>query len=82
MIQMRVRQDNDFDGIGANRKRLPIALAQLFETLKQSAINKDAMIVNFEKVLGTGDGPRGAKASEGHVKSFRRCARRESYPLF
>jgi len=48
MIEVRMRQHDGMDRIGANRQRLPVALTQLFQSLKQPAVNKHASAVGLD----------------------------------
>jgi len=67
MIEMRVRQDDRVNRIGAERERAPVALAQLLQPLKQSRVNEDAVAAGVEKMLRTGDRAGGAKTRQcGH----------------
>src|SRR3954452_9727946 len=52
VIDVRVGEDDGVDGVGRDRQRAPIALAQLLETLEQTAIDEDALAVNVDEMLG------------------------------
>ena len=51
VIDMRVGEDDGVDGFGRNRQRRPVAQAQLLQALEQSAIEQDAMAIDFEQCL-------------------------------
>src|SRR5262245_43533709 len=68
MIQVRVGKDDRVHIGRANRERMPVSLAKILQTLKQSAINKDAFAAGFEQVFGSGDCPRSAEKRECHAK--------------
>ena len=51
VIEMRVRQDDRLDRVSANGQRLPVALAQVLQSLKQPAIDEDAVTVHFEEMF-------------------------------
>jgi len=40
---MRVRQDDGFDLVGGNGRRLPVALAPFFLSLEEAAVDEDRM---------------------------------------
>ena len=72
MIQMGVRQHNGVYGGGIDRQRCPVSEAQLFEALKQAAIDENAHFGIFKKIFGAGDGTcRTEKSQFGiHMKTF------------
>ena len=51
MIEMSVGQHHGINALWVDRQRGPIAQAQLFEPLKQAAIDQDAMSICFDQVL-------------------------------
>lgn len=65
---MGVREDDGMHLGGANRQWMPVALAKIFQTLKQSAINKDAFASDLEQMFGTGDRTGRAEKSQRHAK--------------
>ena len=65
MVEVRVGEDDGVDRGGVDRQRLPVALAQLLETLKQPAVDEDAMAVHLEQVLRAGHGAGGAEERQG-----------------
>ena len=69
VIEVRVREHDRVDRVGADRQRLPVALAQLLQSLKQPAVDEHAMAVGVEQMLRTGDGARGAETGQS-VMSF------------
>ena len=54
--------------VGADRQRLPVALAQLLQALKQSAVDEDAVAVDLEQMFRSGDGARRAEKRQRHAK--------------
>ena len=55
VVQMGVGQDNRINVFGWGRARIPIAQAQLFVALKQTAIDQQFFAVVLNAVFGTGD---------------------------
>jgi hypothetical protein len=53
---MGVRQNDGVDVFGWGRARIPIAQAQLFVALKQTAIDQQLFAVVLNAVFGTRDG--------------------------
>jgi hypothetical protein len=53
---MSVRQNDGIDVFGWCRARVPIAQAQLFVALEQTAIDQQFFAVVLNAVFGTGDG--------------------------
>ena len=51
MIEVRVRQNQRVNRRRRNRERLPVAVAQFFESLEQPAIDEDSMSAEVEQVL-------------------------------
>ena len=47
--------------VGRDRQRLPVALAQFLEPLKQAAVDEDPDAGGVEQVLRAGDSARGAQ---------------------
>ncbi len=60
VVDVRVREHHRVDALLGERQILPIAEAQLFETLKEPAIDQHARVFGFQQILGTGDGFGGA----------------------
>ena len=56
VIQVRVREDDGVDRGRRDGERLPIAQAQLFEALKESAVDQDLVVTRVDEVFGPGDG--------------------------
>ena len=56
VVQMGVRQNDGVDVFGWGRARVPIAQAQLFVALKQTAIDQQLFAVVLNAVFGTRDG--------------------------
>jgi hypothetical protein len=56
-----VREDHRIDGVCGNRQRLPIPLAQLLQTLKQTAVDEYPVASCVEEMLGASDGAGGAQ---------------------
>ena len=65
MVEMRVRQHDGIDARRAHRQRLPVPLAQLLESLKQTAVDEHPLAAGLEQVLGAGDGAGGAQECDG-----------------
>ena len=61
MIQVRVREHDCVDVGSAHRKRLPVALAQLLQALKESRVDEHFRGAGIEKVLRARDGTCGAE---------------------
>jgi len=61
MVEMGVGQDHGVDVGGRHRQRLPVQLAQVFQPLKQAAINQNALVTIGEKVFRAGDSSCTAK---------------------
>ena len=51
MIQVGVSQDDRGDRIGRDGKWCPVSQTKLLETLEQPAVDEDAVIARFEKVM-------------------------------
>src|SRR5262245_56385262 len=61
---MRVREHDGVDGLRIDRKRLPVPLAQLLQSLEQAAVDEDALSTRLEQMFRSGDGARGAEKRE------------------
>src|SRR5688572_25470597 len=61
---MRVRQDDGVDPRRIDRKRRPVAIPQLFETLEEAAVDENPTVIDVEQMLGAGDGTGGSKKRE------------------
>src|SRR5439155_25422238 len=64
MIEVRMREDDGVDAPGIDRQRRPVALSQLFEPLKQAAVDQHLMVAQIEQMLRPGDGSRGSEKGE------------------
>jgi hypothetical protein len=71
MIDVPVGEDDGLDRSGRNREAFPIALAEAFLPLEQSAVDEDPLPVMFEQMPGAGDGSRGPEETQ-------RCHQTES----
>ena len=77
MIEVRVREHHGVDAFRVDRKRRPVPQAQLFQPLKQPAIDEHAVIAKVEQMLRPGDGPCGAeKRQSGHSMTILEVMRR------
>ncbi len=61
---MRVGQKHSVNGICARRKWSSVAASQLFEALKQPAIDKNAPTAPFDEISRAGDGSGRAEESK------------------
>src|SRR5687768_18547604 len=61
VVDVGMREDDDIDGFGWNGERSPVAQAEAFESLEQSAIDQDALAVDVQQVLGAGHGTGGSE---------------------
>ena len=55
--------------LAVDRQRLPVALPQLLQTLKQPAVDEDPVASGVEQMLGAGDGAGGAKERQEMASS-------------
>ena len=69
VIEVRVRENHRLDGIRPDRKRLPVSLTEILQSLKEATIDEQPSPVHLEQVLGSGDGARRAEKSQRHAKS-------------
>ena len=53
---MAMGEDDHIYRTGFHRQVVPIELAQVFYTLKKSAINQDFFLSGLHQILGTGNG--------------------------
>src|SRR5262249_50647955 len=53
--EVRVREDDRVDRRRRNRKRLPVAQTQLFQSLEQATIDQNQRAVDVQQMLGAGD---------------------------
>src|SRR5947208_8580916 len=74
MVQVSVRENDGFDLVGSDRRRLPVALAPFFLALKESAIHQHLQALprriagKIDEVLGAGYSSGGAeKLDVGHL---------------
>lgn len=58
---MRMRKDHRVNLGGINRKPVPVAQAQLFEPLEQSAIDENFLTRRFDQIFRSGDRSNAAK---------------------
>src|SRR5262249_4240445 len=65
MIDMSMRQNNRVDAAGLDGNRMPIALAQDLQALKESAIDHVMMLSEREKILGPCDRSRCTNKLQG-----------------
>ena len=65
---MCVREDDRVHISRANRQRMPVPLAKILQTLKQSTINKDALPADVEQMFGPRDRTRRAEKRQCHAK--------------
>jgi dipeptidyl-peptidase-4 len=71
MIDVRVGEHHGMHGRRVHRQRTPVAPPQLFEALKLATIDKKAIIIDLEQVLGTGHSPRRAQERQrSHSRSL------------
>ena len=68
MVKMRVGQHDRRDRRRVDGQRLPVALAQLFQSLEQTAVDEDPVSVDLQQVLGAGDGS--GRAEERQRRHF------------
>jgi hypothetical protein len=61
VIEVRVRQNDGIDSRRVDRKRPPIPIPQLLETLKETAVDQNSAIIHVEQMLRAGDGTGGPK---------------------
>ena len=66
VIEMRVREDNRPDGAGLDRERRPVLQTQRFEALKQSAIDKQIVLLVLEQEFRAGHRAGAAQEGERH----------------
>ena len=77
MVEVRVREHDGVDALRVDRKRRPVPQAQLFQSLKQPAIDEHAVIAEVQQMLRPGDGPCGAeKRQSGHSMTILEVMRR------
>ena len=55
MIKVGVGEDHSVNAGGLDRQRIPILLAELLQTLKETAVDEDTVAVGLQQMLGTGD---------------------------
>ena len=65
VVQVSMCQDHGIDLIGDHWQGAPVAQAQLFVTLEQSAIDQQTLAVVFNQVFGAGDSVSSAEEGEG-----------------
>ena len=51
MIKMSMREDDRVDLRRGERKRGPVTMAKLFETLKEAAVDEDPMVAEIEQMF-------------------------------
>ena len=51
MIEVSVDEEDDINSFWVNRKRRPVAQAQLFEPLEQTTINQNTLPFCFNQVF-------------------------------
>ena len=61
VIEVRVRQDDGVDPRRIDRKRPPVAISQLLETLEETAVDQNATVAEVEQMLRAGDGTGGSE---------------------
>ncbi len=66
MVEMGVREDDGMNVGRAHRQWLPVTLPQFLQSLKQPAVDQDALASDVEQMFGTGYGARGAEARQCH----------------
>ena len=77
MVEVRVSQHHGVDAFRVDGKRRPVPHAQLFQALKQPAIDEHAAIAKLQQMLRPGDGPGGAeKRQSGHSMTILEVMRR------
>ncbi len=55
MVKMRMGEQHCMDRLRQHRQWIPVAQAQLFEALKQSAIDQQAFALVLHQIFGAGD---------------------------
>jgi hypothetical protein len=55
VIDVRVRDENRCHGARIKRRLLPVALAQFFQTLKQTAVDEHTRSFSFDQILRSRD---------------------------
>jgi hypothetical protein len=73
VIEVRVRQDDRVNRGRIDRERLPVAQPQLFQPLKQAAIDENPAPVDLEKMFGARDGPGRPQKGQLHGGRMIRC---------
>lgn len=66
MVDVRVRQNDGINRPWINGRNVPVPEAQLFQPLKQSAINEDLLSCGFKKELRSRDSFRCTKEGQMH----------------
>jgi hypothetical protein len=67
---MRVREHDCMDLARLDRRRLPVAQAQLLEPFEQPTIDQDPLIAGGDQVLGTSDRASGAEELNAKLCGF------------
>ncbi len=74
MIEMRVSEDDSIDRTHVDRQRRPVAQAQLLETLEQTAIYQNPVMIRLQQIFRAGDGANRAKERNPHHRATSRMA--------
>ena len=64
VIEMGVRQNDGVDASGIDGERRPVPETELFETLKETAVDENAVLAEIEEMLRSRDRSGGAKEGE------------------
>src|SRR5690606_9497875 len=73
VVDMRVRENDRPYAVGAERRRRPVAMAQLLVALKQTAVHQQAAVAGLQNVTGAGHRATGTEKTESqaHMHSIR-----------
>jgi len=61
MVEMRMRENDGVQAGRRDRKRSPVEVAQVLQSLKEAAINQDTLASVCQQMLGAGNGAGTAK---------------------
>ena len=77
MVDVGVGEHDRVDGLGRDRQRLPVAQAQLLESLEQAAVHQNGRVAMAQQVFGTGHGAGGTQKLKLHGRSPRMLSFKE-----
>ncbi len=73
VIEVGMRQHDGRDLRRAQGQRLPVALAEILQSLKQPTVDEQPAAADLEQVFRAGDRPRRAEKCQCHSRPFSKC---------